>query len=258
MTREHSGGGDIHRSLALMWDFDEKPTRGPKPMLTLDQIVTAAIDIADAEGLEALSMRRVAEALGVGTMSLYRYVPGKAELLDLMLDAISGPTVDHLGDDWRTALESLGRGLWELYLRHPWLPFVDQTRPLLGPNSLDGFEVALRGLTDSGLTHQQRVNAISLIEAFVSSAARQHNNAVAAEQRTGVSIEEFWEAQVPVLEKAMNTGRYPLAAALDDDAFAATAEEFFEFGLRCIVDGLEALVDRRRRPVGTLRRRLVE
>jgi AcrR family transcriptional regulator len=249
MTSEHSGGGDIHRSLALMWDLDDKPTRGPKPMLTLDRIVTAAIEIADADGLDALSMRRVAEALGVGTMSLYRYVPGKAELLDLMLDRISGPdpSVDELGDDWRTALEALGHGMWRLYLRHPWLPFVDQTRPLLGPNSLDGFEFALRGLTDSGLTSQQKVNAISLIEAFVSSAARQHNNAVTAEQRTGLSTEEFWQAQTPVIEKAMSTSRYPLTSALDDDAFSATAEEFFEFGLRCILDGLETLVDMRRR-----------
>jgi AcrR family transcriptional regulator len=159
--------------------------------------VTAGIEIADAEGLEALSMRRVAEALGVGTMSLYRYVPGKAELLDLMLDRISAPdpSVDGLGADWRSAIEVLGRGMWRLYLRHPWLPFVDQTRPLLGPNSLDGFELALQGLDDCGLTDREKVNAISLLEAFASSAARAHNNVVMAEQRTGMSIEEFWAAQ---------------------------------------------------------------
>jgi AcrR family transcriptional regulator len=249
MTTEHSGSGNINRSLALMWGLDLKLSRGPKPTLTLDLIVTAAIQIADADGLEALSMRRVAEALGVGTMSLYRYVPGKAELLDLMLDRISAPdpSVPSLGDDWRTAMETLGRCMWQLYVRHPWLPFVDQSRPLLGPNSLDGFEFALHGLADSGFTSQQKVNAIGLIEAFASSAARMHNNAVTAEQRTGLSTEEFWQAQGPVIEKAMSTGRYPLIATLDDDAFASTAEEFFEFGLRCLLDGLEALVDRRRK-----------
>jgi AcrR family transcriptional regulator len=247
MTTEHSGSGDIHRSLALMWELDQKPSRGPKPTLTLDRIVTAAIQVADADGLDALSMRRVAEALDVGTMSLYRYVPGKTELLDLMLDRVSAPdpSVASLGDDWRTAVETLGRGMWQLYLRHPWLPFVDQSRPLLGPNSLDGFEFALHGLDDSGLTSQQKVNAIGLIEAFVSSAARVHLNAATAEERTGLSVEEFWEAQAPVMEKAMSTGRYPLIATLDEDAFAATAEEFFEFGLRCLLDGLEALVDSR-------------
>ncbi len=248
MTSEHSGSGDIHRSLVLMWELDDKPTRGPKPTLTLERIVTAAIEIADAEGLEALSMRRVAESLGVGTMSLYRYVPGKAELLDLMLDQTNrlDPSVHRLGDDWRTAMEELGHGIWRLYLRHSWLPFVDQSRPLLGPNSLDGFEVALRSLDDSGLTDQQKVNAIGIIEAFVSSVARLHNNAVTAEQRTGLSTEEFWQAQAPVLEKAMSTERYPLIATLDDDAFASSPEEFFEFGLQCLLDGFEALVERRR------------
>jgi AcrR family transcriptional regulator len=252
MTSEHSGSGDIHRSLLLMWDLDEKPTRGPKPTLTLERIVAAAIEIADAEGLEAASMRKVAEALGVGTMSLYRYVPGKAELLDLMLDQTNSqdPSVDRLGDDWRSAMEELGRSIWRLYLRHPWLPFVDQSRPLLGPNSLDGFEVALHGLDDTGLTSQQKVNAIGVIEAFVSSAARMHNNAVTAEQRTGLTTEEFWQAQGPVIEKAMSTGRYPLIATLDEDAFASTGEEFFEFGLRCMLDGLQALIERRRRQDG--------
>jgi AcrR family transcriptional regulator len=230
-----------------MWELDQKPNRGPKPTPTLDRIVAAAIQVADADGLEALSMRRVAEALDVGTMSLYRYVPGKAELLDLMLGRVSAPdpSVASLGDDWRTAMERLGRGMWRLYLRHPWLPFVDQSRPLLGPNSLDGFEFALHGLDDSGLTSQQKVNAIGLIEAFVSSAARVHHNAATAELRTGLSTEEFWEAQAPVMEKAMSTGRHPLIATLDEDAFAATAEEVFEFGLRCLLDGLEALVDSR-------------
>jgi AcrR family transcriptional regulator len=248
MTSEHSGSGDIHRSLALMWELDEKPTRGPKPTLTLGRIVTAAIEIADAEGLEALSMRRVAEALGVGTMSLYRYVPGKAELLDLMIDQTNSldPPVDRLGDDWRSAMEMLGRGIWRLYLRHPWLPFVDQSRPLLGPNSLDAFELAVRSINDSGLTDRQKVDAISIVEAFVSSVARLHNSAVMAEQRTGLSTDEFWQAQSPVLEKAMSTGRYPLIASLDADAFASSPEEFFEFGLQCLLAGIEALVNKRR------------
>ena len=88
-TTEHSGSGDVSRSLELLWGLGERPSRGPKPGLTLDRIVTAAVAVADAEGLGALSMRRVATDLGVGTMSLYRYVPGKAELLDLMLDKVA-------------------------------------------------------------------------------------------------------------------------------------------------------------------------
>src|SRR5688500_2426129 len=106
MTTEHSASGDLDRSLALLWEMDHRPTRGPKPALTLERIVTAAITIADAEGLAGLSMRRVAAELGVGTMSLYRYVPGKGELLDLMIDRINEAPRGDAGElGWRGVLE---------------------------------------------------------------------------------------------------------------------------------------------------------
>ncbi|MEW1613930.1 MULTISPECIES: TetR/AcrR family transcriptional regulator C-terminal domain-containing protein [unclassified Streptomyces] len=85
-----TGSGDLARSLELLWGAGERPSRGPKPGLTLDRIVTSAVAVADAEGLPAVSMRRLSTELGTGTMSLYRYVPGKAELLDLMLDRVLG------------------------------------------------------------------------------------------------------------------------------------------------------------------------
>ncbi len=95
MAQEHSGGGDISRSLALMWEFDlGRRTRGPKPKLSVDAIVDAAVAVADAEGLDAVSMRRIGQELGVGAMSLYRYVPGKEELLDLMLERVNAPVED--------------------------------------------------------------------------------------------------------------------------------------------------------------------
>jgi AcrR family transcriptional regulator len=244
MAQEHSGGGDISRSLALMWEFDlGRKNRGPKPKLSLDAIVDAAVAIADAEGLDAVSMRRIGQELGVGTMSLYRYVPGKEELLDLMLERVNAPDDDQpLGDDWRTAMESLGRALWTLYTSHPWLPLVDQTRPLLGPNALRGMNIAVAALQGIGLTRREQVGIISAIESFVVSAARNHNGAALAEQATGVSHEEFWAAQEPVLSKAMQSGEYPYVAALDMDAFDMGGEEFLEFGLTLLLDGIAALV----------------
>jgi AcrR family transcriptional regulator len=244
MTTESSGSGDISRSLDLLWDRDAKPTRGPKPALTLDDIVLAAIEIADADGLDALSMRRVAERLGVGTMSLYRYVPGKAELLDLMLDRVVAPLDGaSLSGDWRSAMAEMGRAMWRLYTEHAWLPFVDQSRPLLGPGALAGFEIALAGLDDTRLTAQQKVNVISLIETVVAAIARMRNAAYQAEERTGVSGDEFWETQAPVLKAAMATGRFPRVAGLSEDAFAATPDEFLEFALALVLDGLAGLVE---------------
>jgi len=244
MAHEHSGSGDISRSLALMWEFDlGHKSRGPKPKLSLDAIIDAAVEIADAEGLDALSMRRIGQELGVGTMSLYRYVPGKEELLDLMLERVNAPGEnEHLGDDWRTAMQTLGRSLWTLYTTHTWLPLVDQTRPLLGPNALRGMDIAVAALEGIGLSGKEQVAVISAIESFAVSAARNHNGAALAEQATGVSHEEFWAAQEPVLSKAMQSGDYPHVAALDMDAFEMSGEEFMEFGLTLLLDGIAALV----------------
>jgi AcrR family transcriptional regulator len=248
MTIEASGSGDVSRSLALLWEMEDRPHRGPKPRLTLDKIVATAIEIADADGLEAVSMRRIAAALGVGAMSLYRYVPSKAELLDLMLDRVIGvdPETPPNGDaDWRSFLAEMGRHMWELYTQHRWLPQVDQTRPVLGPRALAGLEYALQRLTGLRLSDGQKIQAISSIEMLAAATARFHNNAVAAEQRSGMSSEEFWQAQEPVLTKALSSGRFPQIAALADDAFAAGGAEMFEFGLQRLLDGLDALVQQR-------------
>jgi AcrR family transcriptional regulator len=247
MTTEHSGSGDVDRSLALLWDLDAAPSRGPKPALTLDRIVATAIQIADAEGLEAVSMRRIAAALGVGAMSLYRYIPGKAELLDLMLDKVLDvdPNSPPLGPDWRTALHRMGMEMWALYTGHPWLPQVDQTRPVLGPNALAGLNMAMRELTDLPLSDAEKIQVISVIESLAAAVARLENNAVAAERRTGVSSEEFWQAQEPVLTKAMESGRYPLLAALAEDAWVWTGRDLFEFGLTRLIDGIGVLAEQR-------------
>lgn len=246
MTSDYSGGGDVSKSLELLWGMQQRPTRGPKPGLTLERIVEAAIAVADAEGLSALSMRCVAKHLGVGTMSLYRYVPGKAELLDLMLDRVAGP-VDPGADDepvgWRAALEDLARGVWQLCLDHPWYPLVDQVRPLLGPNSIAGVEQLIRRLKPTGLPDRQLMLMVSVVDGFVTTIARSHVNAMQAEQRTGVSEEDFWAAQEPVLAKMMETGRYPTLATMDDDTFSFSYEDIFEFGLKTILDGLAGLVE---------------
>ncbi|MGW7204920.1 TetR/AcrR family transcriptional regulator [Streptomyces sp. NPDC054837] len=247
-SSESSGSGDIVRTLELLWDTGRRPSRGPKPALTLDRIVEAAVQVADADGLDAVSMRRVAGELGTGAMSLYRYVPGKAELLDLMLDRVQKPSENpaDLGDgDWRSALEALGRATLALYRRHPWLLQVNQSRPILGPSALDGMEKVLTLIKPMGLTDPELVSAIIMIDGYVVGAARTQLYQQEVERRTGLTDAEFWQAQVPTLEKVMASGRYPVLAALSDDAFG-TDFDHFEFGLQRILDGLEVIVSRRR------------
>ncbi|KES07465.1 TetR family transcriptional regulator [Streptomyces toyocaensis] len=245
---QSSGGGDITRTLDLLWDTGPRPGRGPKPGLTLERIVEAAVEVADRDGIGALSMRRIATELGTGTMSLYRYVPGKAELLDLMLDRVQRTTEDlaGLGDGgWRPALEALGRATLALYRRHPWLLEVNQSRPILGPGALDGMETVLSRIKPMGLSDPELLSAMIMIDGYVVGAARTQLYQEEAERTSGLTDAQFWEAQRPALEKAMNSGRYPVLAGLSEDTFGPGFDHF-EFGLQRILDGLEVFVARRR------------
>ncbi|MCM3298629.1 TetR/AcrR family transcriptional regulator [Streptomyces pseudogriseolus] len=244
---ETSGSGDIARTLDLLWGTGQRPSRGPKPGLTLDRIVEAAIEVADRDGLGALSMRRIATELGTGTMSLYRYVPGKAELLDLMLDRVQRPSENpaDLGDGtWRSALEALARATLALYRRHPWLLEVNQSRPVLGPSALDGMEKVFSRIKPMGLSDPELLSVIVMIDGYVVGAARTQLYQEQAEHSSGLTDAEFWEAQRPALEKAMTSGRYPVMAGLSADTFDSGFDHF-EFGLQRILDGLELHVARR-------------
>lgn len=249
MTSEPEQPTYPSRSAELLWGLWERPTRGPKPGLTLDRIVDTAISVADANGLDALSMRRIARELEVGTMSLYRYIPGKAELLDLMLDRVSDPSKQVKqaeGLDWRGVVEIAARESYRVYVTHPWTLGVNWTRPVLGPNTLAAVEFIVGGLAGLGLTDQERVMVLSMIDGYVVGIARSYVQYTSAAEETGVSDEEFWAQQIPVLERAMTTGDYPAMAALSEDAFGAGWDDTFEFGLQRLLDGLQLFVDARR------------
>ncbi|MEV8334199.1 TetR/AcrR family transcriptional regulator [Streptomyces niveus] len=250
-TTESSGSGDVSRSMELLWGTGERATRGPKPGLTLDRIVTAAIELADAEGLAAVSMRRLSTELGAGTMSLYRHVPGRAELVDLMLDRVQGegahapePDTAEPAPGWRKTVEKAARDELALYQAHPWLLSVNQTRPVLGPGAVGGMESMLAGIKDTGLSDPELISVIIMVSGYVSGVARTQVHAVEVRQVTGISDDEFWRAQEPMLSTVMTSGRYPLMAALSPEAFGPDFDHF-EFGLQRLLDGLEVLVEQR-------------
>ncbi|MBE1537677.1 TetR/AcrR family transcriptional regulator [Actinomadura algeriensis] len=244
MTTEHGDRRDPQRSLKLLWDDRDRPARGRPPVLTLDAIVTAAVATADelarTEGLEGLTMRSIATRLGVGTMSLYRYVPGKGELLDLMLDRVIGeyePEEDGGGLGWRDVLAREAHRQWRMCMDHSWYPFVDQSRPILGPNSLHGLDRVLGLLQPLGVDDRTLMMMVGVQSDYVEGVARSYINERRAVERTGLSGEEFWEAQAPTLEKAMLSGRFPTMAALDESTFDWSYEQLFEFGLNRLHDG---------------------
>jgi AcrR family transcriptional regulator len=238
---DYSGAGDVDVSLALLWGLREQPTRGRKPSISVDDIVAKAVEIADSEGLEAVSMRRISTDLGVGTMSLYRHVPGKSELLDLMIDHVQGLAnrPPHAGDGWRQQVENCGRGVYRLYLDHPWLLQVDLSRPLLGPNSLAGLENFLGALSEVPLDPREKMMLVVSVDALVSGLARLEVQQSRAEERTGITDDEFWAAQTPVLTSVLESGRYPIMGALPTEAFGGTWAEQLDFALTALLDGYE-------------------
>ncbi len=155
MNHKNPSPADPARSLALLWGSQ---TEAGRSGLTLKGIVAAAIDIADTDGVDALSMRNVAERLGVGTMSLYTHVPGKADLIDLMFDtaygelyeSVEGPLQQPGG--WRGALQFIAKQNWDLYHRHPWMLQAATGRSVLGPHAAIKYEAELRPLDKLGLS----------------------------------------------------------------------------------------------------------
>jgi AcrR family transcriptional regulator len=259
MTTEYSGRGDPARSLALLWGTQQRPNRGPKPGLSVERIVHAAIELADAEGLAALSMRRVANQLGVGTMSLYTYVPGKAELLDVMLDTVLGEVVageEREVDGWRARLEQRARSYWALYRRHPWALQVSGARALLGPNETALFDSALHAVAGIGLGAGEMVLVVSLVGGYARGAAQGAVEAADAARLTGVTDDQWWQAHEGILDKYYDATRFPTVTAVQQaggfdppegglDYNLQHAVDSFEFGLQRVLDGIDAFVRRR-------------
>jgi AcrR family transcriptional regulator len=252
-TRHYGGRGDPVRSMELLWGTGPAPkSRGPKQGLTVDRIVQTGIEIADAEGLGALSMRRVAERLGVGTMSLYTYVPSKAELVDVMFDRAlaSGPPVSGEGG-WRERLTAIARSTWDLYQRHPWMLLVmAMSRPPLGPNSIANYERDLRAVDGIGLTELEMDSVVSMVGVYVQGTVRAAIEAARSVSDTGVTDAEWWSTYAPLLEKVFDPEKHPVAARVGEIAgqtwqSAYDARHGFEFGLARILDGVEALISSR-------------
>jgi AcrR family transcriptional regulator len=254
MKRERSGAGDPAAVLELLWGVrEEGPRRGPRPALSLDGIVRRAIELADRDGLEAVTMRRLANALGVGPMALYTYVPGKAELLDLMLDAVYDelPRAAWSGDGWRERLTAVARDNRALFEAHPWAAAISTGRPPLGPGLMAKYEHELSAFEHAGLDDVDTDAALTFLLDFVRTCALAANDARAADRDTGMSDAQWWSANAPLLERVLDPEAFPTAARVGSAAGAAqggaySPERAWQFGLERVLDGLGALIERQR------------
>lgn len=247
MAAERSGGGDPARTIALLWRKPPEPKPvGRKPKVSVDQIITAAIAVADREGLGAMSMARIAQELTVGTMSLYTHVPGKAELIDLMADVVLQERDLTPEGSWRDRIKHYADRTRAVYQAHPWMRDVSMVRPPLGPGLMDGQEFVLAALADSGLEPRHVTTAHIAVEGFVHGAAASEVDDQQLEEKTGESGDSWWGARQLFWDDYFDVERYPTMTSLwnagaynTGGTLADTVRDSFDYGLEKLLDGIE-------------------
>jgi AcrR family transcriptional regulator len=232
-----------------VWARPRSGGRGPQPSLSVDAIVAAAVALADAEGVDAVSMRRIAAELGVGTMSLYRYVETKDDLLDLMSDQVMGegcPGGQRTGE-WRTDLRGIAVDYRRLMLRHPWVLPIAASRPPLGPNNLRRTEDLLGVLDGLGLTIAAMSGLTGTVLGFVRGVVLTEIAETEVARRTGLDEDHYRRSVGPYLTRVLAAGEHPLLARFvtlaDHDP---DPDEVFRWGLERVLDGVAAGLDQLR------------
>lgn len=250
---EETGTG-LPASIEAAWGLRMRPPKGPKRGLSLDRIVDAAVRVAQAEGLAAVSMSRVAGELGAATMSLYRYVAAKDELLMLMVDAAIGPPPpDPPPAGWRAGLSSWAWAYRDFLHRCPWVTRVPISAPPLTPNNIAWFERGLYVMRDTGLHAGEKVGVILLISGYTRSVGTLEADINEAMASAGTSLPS-WLSYGRLLSKLTDAEHFPAlheviaSRALDDDLETQDPDEDFVFGLERVLDGVEALVRVRSAP----------
>ncbi|MBU2662301.1 TetR/AcrR family transcriptional regulator [Actinoplanes bogorensis] len=248
---------DVDRTLTLLWRRTlgtPQGSRGPKQRFSVDEVIRAGIEVADEEGLPAFSMRKVADRLGLKLMSIYTYVPGRDELIGLMVDEVMGePELTPHEGAWRERLTAVARQMWDEFHRHPWLLQVEQSRPWIGPNGSDRYEWQLAAIEGAGFGDLEMDQTITLIGDFTWASARADIAALRIAEQSGVSDADWWAVNAPVLERVMPPGGYPISgrvgtAAGEEYNAIRDSERSFRFGLERILDGLEQMLTAERRP----------
>lgn len=235
---------DPARVIPLLWRTSSPSRRGPSRGLSVDAVVEAATRLADTGGLDPLTMRALAAALGVAPMTLYTYVPGKAELVELLVDhaflTMDRPAFGSEG--WRERVGTVMTANRALYRAHPWVAAVDPGRPVLGPGTMAKYEHELAAFDGCGLSDVDRDAALTFVLDFVTAAAR-------AEARSAPEGDEaWWAAAGPALAAVLDPSSYPLAtrvgtAAGEAQRSARHPDAAWAFGTARVLDGLAALIE---------------
>jgi DNA-binding transcriptional regulator YhcF (GntR family) len=236
------GAGTVVRQPAVGQTPVARRVPAREHQLSRDRVVRAAIAVADAEGLAMLSMRRVATDLGVATMSLYRYVSSKDELMLLMADAVFGeePFPPQPPPGWRERLEMAARLMWMVCRRHPWAAEVlSMTRPQVMPNLITYAEWSLGALRQLGFGIDDMMHAHITLFGHVRGTALSLQSEAQAQQDTGMTNDEWIETQESDVRTLLATGRFPTFEYVVEQQFDYDMDTLFEYGLQRLLDGIE-------------------
>ncbi|MEJ3652465.1 TetR/AcrR family transcriptional regulator [Actinomycetes bacterium KLBMP 9759] len=232
--------------LRRLWRLPSSSRRGRPAELDVERVVRAAVELADRDGLPGVSLPKIARALDVTSMSLYRHVGSKEELLALLEDAATGPPPEPATDptDWRAGLREWAMAVREVYRRRPWLARIPITGPPAGPNLLAWMEAALRVLRDTPLDPAAKLGVITLVNGYVRTAAQQAQDLGASWQEPD-TVQAYGRS----LARLVTADRFPelaklLASGLFENPQQAPAADDpdFVFGLDRILDGVAAAV----------------
>jgi AcrR family transcriptional regulator len=249
MSADDSAARSLPPVLAVGWGLQSAPTRGPRPAMTAAGIVAASVELADADGIGAVSMAKVAERLGFTTMSLYRYVSSKDDLLALMFDAAVGDAPKRgRRRGWRAGLRRWAEGLFAVYRLHPWALDIPITGPPALPNQLAWLDRGLAELDGTGLEIGERLSVMLLLSGYVRNVAVLTRDIAGGHERAGSTPASVQADYETLLGSLVTARRFPaLHAAVHGGLFTDGDPDDleFEFGLSTILDGVAALIDRR-------------
>lgn len=240
-------------SFEMIWGLRDRPTKGPKRGLSLEQIVEAGIHVATTEGIGGVSMGRVAKELGASAMSLYRYVASKGELLALMIDGAFGQIEIELPEGtWRERLKRWAEIELLAYRTFPWVLGIPVTGAPIMPNQLLYMEHGLRALGGTGLQEDEKLSAVLLVTSFTRSFASLSSDIAAAFASDDPTTARLMPRYGELIKKLTTAEEYPaLHAVVDAGTFDDAGDEFddleydFRFGLERVLDGIESLINRR-------------
>ncbi|WP_188197697.1 TetR/AcrR family transcriptional regulator [Nonomuraea sp. SYSU D8015] len=240
-----------------IWMRPERPARGPKPTYSRAQITEAAVRIADAEGLEAVTMRRIAAEIGAGAMSLYRYVPSRDDLIELMADRLMGE-LDVTGlpsGDWRADLTRFAHELRAMWLRHPWIAGVHGVRPSFGPNQLEVIERVM-GVLDAFVPIDENLALTAILNGYIEGVARDEADWAEEARRSGLKESEWMARNSSYFEQLVKSGEYPIFTKIAMEARhpRLRRDDQFRHGLERVLDCIAAALPSKAEPPVPARR----